>query len=356
MPRLATRFMTGLAALAFHVMPASAQRPDSAAFVIRLGLDTTAVERYIQTGDRIDAVSVSRSPRTTVRRLTLWLAPDGSVARMATGGPTGELREAAAPQAGSIPLAGGFWVPWELALLKAFAASGESTTVTMLAGAQATPIPVRRLAPDRFALANQFDQPMHARLGRDGRLQYLEIQGGGATVERVAWLDTDALASDFAARDAAGRGLGALSPSDSVRASIAGATVTVVYGRPALRGRDLRVLVPFGQLWRTGANNATELRTDRTLRLGALTLEPGRYSLFTLPRADGWTLIVNRQTGQSGLEHDESQDIGRVEMSVQPLPAFVDRFTIVVESAAGGGVLRLQWGGTEARVPFTVVG
>lgn len=333
-----------------------AQQADSAAFVIRLGLDTTGIERYVRRGDRIEAVSVSRSPRTTTRRLTIWLAPDGSVARLATGAGTGEMRESTPPTPGAIPLVGGFYVPWELALMQAFRAGADTTTVTMLSGSQPTPIPVRRTAPDRFALANQFDQPMGAYVDRAGRLQALAIEGGGATVERVRWLDIESLAREFAARDQAGRGLGTLSPTDTARAAIGGAAISVIYGRPALRGRDLRVLVPLDQLWRTGANNATELRTDRSLRIGSVTLPPGSYSLFTIPRADRWTLVINRQTGQSGLAHDESQDVGRVEMTVAPLPSFVDRFTIVVEPDAMGGVLRFQWGGSEARIPFRVEG
>lgn len=348
----AVRFAGVLAALLAFAPPLSAQRADSAAFVIRLGLDTTAVERYVRTGNRIEAVAVSRSPRTVARRLTVWLADDGSVERYATGMQTGEMREAAPAQPGAIPLAGGFYLPWELALMKAFTSGNETTNVSVLSGSQALPIPVRRLAPDRFALANQFDQAMQAHVDRAGRLQYLALDGGGATVERVQWLDIDGLADEFAARDAAGRGLGALSPTDTVRATIAGADVSAIYGRPALRGRDIRVLVPFGQLWRTGANNATELRTDRPLRIGGLALPAGSYSLFTIPRADGWTLIVNRQTGQSGLAYDESRDLGRVEMTVQPLRPFADRFTLLIEPTADGGVLRLQWGGTEARVPI----
>jgi hypothetical protein len=203
---------------ALFTQPAVAQSADSAAFVVRLGLDTTAVERYVKTGNRIEAISVTRSPRTAVRRLSVWLADDGSVARFAVGA-GGEMREAI-PAAPGIPLVGGFYLPWELALQRAFRAGAEETTVNMLSGSQPVPIPFRTLAEDRFAFANQFDQPIRARTDRAGRLQYLEIQGGGATVERVAWMDIDALQREFASRDAASTGLGPLSPFDSVMATL----------------------------------------------------------------------------------------------------------------------------------------
>ena len=104
-------------------------------------------------------------------------------------------------------------------------------------------------------------------------------------------------------------------------------------------GRDIRTLLPLDQLWRTGANNATEFHTSRALRFGDLSLDPGAYSLFTIPRADGWTLIINRQIGMSGLARDPAQDLGQIEMEVRNTP-FMDRFTILVEQSGAGGVLR----------------
>jgi hypothetical protein len=353
MPAHPTRLTTALTLLSL-ALPACAEQADNAAFIVRLGLDTTAVERYVRTGDRIDAVSVSRSPRTVVRRLSVWLAPDGSVTRWASGAETGEMRETTPPSPGAIPLAGGFYLPWALALEQAFRSGNEITNVALLSGTQAISIPVKRLAPDRYSLSNQFDQAMEAYVDRAGRLQYLALAGGGATVERVDWFDTDTLARDFAARDAAGQGLGPLSPADTVQASIAGATLSVIYSRPALRGRDAQLLTPYGQVWRTGANAATELRTDRPLRFGTVALAPGSYSIFTIPRADGWTLVLNAQTGQSGLAYDAGQDVGRVEMAVRQPRDFADRLTIIIEPEGTGGVLRIRWAGAEASAAFTV--
>src|SRR5690606_8924513 len=118
---------------------------------------------------------------------------------------------------------------------------------------------------------------------------------GGSTVERVAPFDFEALTRDLAARDRSGTGLGPLSPRDTARASIAGANVMIDYGRPSARGRTVMGgLVPYNDVWRTGANAATQLITDAPLRVGDVRLEPGSYSLFTVPRRGAWDLIINR--------------------------------------------------------------
>ncbi|MGD8277881.1 MAG: DUF2911 domain-containing protein [Gemmatimonadota bacterium] len=340
-----------LSAVACAREPAS---PESAAFIVRLGLDTTAVEQYVRSGDTIRAVAVTRSPRTVTRRLTITFGADRAVTGWATGGETGELREGTPSEPGAIPLAGGFYLPWALAIEEAFRSGGDSTDIALQSGDRVLTVPVRRLAPDRFALSNQFDAAMEAYVDAEGRLQYLALAGGGATVERVADIDIDALARDFAARDEAGAGLGPLSPADTVRETLAGASLTVIYSRPALRGRDPGLLTPDGQVWRTGANAATELRTDRPLRFGDVALAPGSYSIFTIPAADGWTLILNAETGQSGLAYDESRDVGRIAMTMRSPAAFADRLEIALEPASGGGILRIRWAGTEADAAFTV--
>jgi hypothetical protein len=83
-------------------------------------------------------------------------------------------------------------------------------------------------------------------------------------------------------------------------------------------------------------------------------IPPGKYTLFTMPTEKGWTLIVNRQTGQWGTEHDASQDLARIPMRVQRLPTPVEQFTIFVEPRGAGGTLRLLWDTTEANAQFSV--
>jgi len=96
--------------------PTAQESADSGAFVVRLGTDTISIERYTRRGNRLEAVAVGRSPRTVVARLALTLGPDGSVATLGAGRGPGGLEERAPAVAGTIPIAGGFWVLWELHL------------------------------------------------------------------------------------------------------------------------------------------------------------------------------------------------------------------------------------------------
>jgi hypothetical protein len=177
------------------------------------------------------------------------------------------------------------------------------------------------------------------------------------SVERTAPPDIDALARDFAARDARGAGIGELSGRGEVVATIASAEIVVDFGRPLKRGRPIfGALVPWEQLWRTGANRATHLSTTRDLRVGEHVIPAGTYTLFTIPRPDRWTLIVNRRTDINGLAHDPAHDLLRLDMHVRSLAQPVETFTILVEPEGNGGVLRLRWDTTEAYLPFRVAG
>jgi hypothetical protein len=129
----------------------------------------------------------------------------------------------------------------------------------------------------------------------------------------------------------------------------------VDYGRPSRRGREIfGNVVPWGTVWRTGANAATQFRTDRDLEIGGVVLPAGTYTLWTLPAPTGWHLIVNRQTGQWGTAYDSTQDFIRVPLTVTVLAAPVEVFTIAVEPQGAGGVLSFAWDRTRALVPFTV--
>lgn len=147
-----------------------------------------------------------------------------------------------------------------------------------------------------------------------------------------------------------------LSPRDTARMEVQGARVFVDYGRPSMRGRAIMGgLVPWGKVWRTGANEATHLSTDADLQLGGVHLPKGTYTLFTLPSPDGWLLIVNRQTGQWGTRYDPAQDVARIPMRSTRLEEPVETFTILLEPGkAGSGELALLWENTRVSVPLVV--
>lgn len=146
------------------------------------------------------------------------------------------------------------------------------------------------------------------------------------------------------------------SPRDSVKATVAGAEITVDYGRPSKRGREIfGGLVPWGTPWRTGANQATHFTTSKPLAFGAVTVPAGRYTLYTLPDQGGkWLLIVNKQTGQWGTEYKQDQDLARIPLTVTQTPALIEQMQITVTASGAGGELAILWDRTKAAATFTV--
>lgn len=132
--------------------------------------------------------------------------------------------------------------------------------------------------------------------------------------------------------------------------------LSIDYGVPVLRGRSLESLAPAGRVWRLGANSSTTLKTNAELTLGGTVIPAGTYSLFAEPGANGWTLIVNKQSGQWGTQHDAAQDLARIPMRVRTLAAPVEAFTMWLVPAGQGaarGTLVLAWGNVEASADWS---
>ncbi|MHB1329053.1 MAG: DUF2911 domain-containing protein [Gemmatimonadales bacterium] len=131
------------------------------------------------------------------------------------------------------------------------------------------------------------------------------------------------------------------------------------WGQPHLRGRDIHTdsLVPYGQIWRTGANDATTLHTDFDLTLGSVKVAKGSYVVFSLPTKDGWQLILQANRGQNIGGYQAANDAARVPLRLRTLAAPVEAFTMWLVPAANGlsGELRMAWGGSELSTPWTAV-
>ena len=146
------------------------------------------------------------------------------------------------------------------------------------------------------------------------------------------------------------------SPHVRTEWTIDGASLSIEYGQPSLKGRTDAALMPNGQPWRMGADEATVLKTDKPLKFGTLTLEPGTYTLNAEPGEKQWQLIVGKlsKPGQWGVPYNASLEIGRAPMSVTAAKSPVEQLKISIDDTPKGGTLKVEWGSKVASIPFTV--
>ena len=138
--------------------------------------------------------------------------------------------------------------------------------------------------------------------------------------------------------------------------TIDGANIAIEYGRPAIKGRPEAELMPIGQPWRTGADEATTITTSKALKFGSLSLPPGTYTINTEPGPAGWQLIIGKlgKPGQLGIPYNATLETGRAPMSLGKTKAPVELLTISIDDTPAGGTLRVEWGTVSATAPFTV--
>lgn len=359
-------------------------RADTSSLTARLGVDTVSVERIIRHASSLEAEVVTRSPRTSLQRhraafdasgnlsvlsivqvdpasgaalrTTTYTRHSDSLRVVTEAGTERTERHIAAPPEW-LPFVDLVHWPFDVALQRMRSANRDQADAPMLSGQRISAFPLAFQLGDSATVTHPTRGTMRLTVQRDGSIRTLDA---GATtraliVTRDRNADVPALARDFAARDAAGRGVGELSGRGGGESTVLGVNFTLDYGVPMMRGRAIwGSLVRYGALWRTGANRATHFKTDTPLRFGELLVPAGEYTLFSTPEADGGLLIINRQTGQNGQSYDPARDLGRVTMRTRPLSAPVEAFTIRVYEGSGRGVLALQWASTEYYTEFTV--
>ena len=148
------------------------------------------------------------------------------------------------------------------------------------------------------------------------------------------------------------------SPHVRTEWTIDGASISIEYGRPFLKGRTIgKEVATYGAEWRTGADVATIITTDKPLKFGAVSLAPGSYTINTLPTEKQWTLILGRlsKPGQWGIPYQKDLELGRTPMTLGTTKAPVENVTISIDDTPAGATLRVEWGNTSVTAPFTVV-
>ena len=378
---------------------------DRYGFLALLGNDTISIESVTRYPDRFVSEEVDRFPVVKRRHTEVELAPDGSPRRMdmrvhipsadtasrdrrivaefdptqvkvtLTDGTGTHTKEMAAEGLLTIP-----HVPQMYSLLELyFAAALERAAAESLpAGGKIT---AHQFYPDREF--SNYPNPMHRGYVQPGPGGTAEIQhnwlagtgaavldsnrrmlsySGGRTTYQVQVsrlegpVDVEAIGARFAATEQAQGRPSSLSVRDTVRAIIGTANFTVDYGRPLARGRTLLGdVIPYDYVWRTGANEATQFSTSAPVTLGGIALEAGTYTLWTLPRRNGISLIVNRQIGQWGTGYGPGHDIGRTPLMTGTNAQPVEKFTISIEPVnARSGTLVLEWGPFRWTAPIEV--
>ncbi|WP_435353174.1 DUF2911 domain-containing protein [Emticicia sp. SJ17W-69] len=143
------------------------------------------------------------------------------------------------------------------------------------------------------------------------------------------------------------------SPAESAKFDQNGLSVQVDYCRPYKKGREIfGKLLPYGQVWRTGANEATIFDVKQDIKIGDKTLKAGKYTLWTIPNADKWTVILNSETGQWGTNYDEKKDVLRVDVPSEKTAEMVEQFKLEFAAAEGGADMILSWENTAVKVPI----
>lgn len=392
-------YTTLLAVLVLALRPAAASRPvERAGFVTMLGRDTVALETFTRTASRLDGDILIRVPGTVlchyeldlsggrVTRSVLDVKPMGTsavIARHTTlefgrDSVTVDIesegrhlrRREAIPQ-NSFPIyrtgfgsSYGLYVSLgidELYLPRVLAAARDTVNVNVVdpsTGSQRTETFVRRARDtvdvDYFHIGwRQFTVDSLGRIMSADASETTEQ----TTSKRTPYFDIRRFAKHFASEDRAGHGLGIASPGRIARGTIDGQPIVVTYSSPRLRGRTiLGEVVPYGQVWRTGANQATQITFDHDLDIGGKRVPGGTYTLWTLPRRDGRvTLIINRQHGQWGTDYDPGRDLVRVPMQTTSAAAPREDFTISIDGGSGGtGALHIAWDRFVWTVPIVV--
>jgi hypothetical protein len=390
-----TAKLASAALFLFAATPLAAQAP--AYIVTRLGTDTVAVERYTRSSDKLEGDLVLRNPRVRTIHYIADLGSQGEIksitasVRRPNTDPTaapatriamrfsdtvavmnvqrdGKADTTAigrkvyhgrvAPTLGVEPTSYGIFEQ----LLSSARLGRDSVGFTLMSpgSGPATAIILRRRGADSVAFTSTFFPGWIEVAQVDSRGRINGVNSTATTVktiaQRVPSLDFDGLVKSWAAIEVAKGGqMGQMSPPDTTKATIAGANVVVAYSRPLKRGRVIfGNIVPWNQVWRTGANAATMFTTDRDLVFGTTVVPAGKYTLWTLPTPTGAKLIFNSETGQWGTDYHSDKDFARVDLTSRQVSPPVDQFVIGVVPQGNGGLMRFSWDDREYAVPFTV--
>jgi hypothetical protein len=381
----------------------SSAPPERYGFVALLGRDTVSLEAVTRTGNALVSDEVDRFPSVRRRHTRITLSADGSirhlemdirtpsepppqrerhvVADVTRDSVTVSKRDSTGVRRVAFATGGLLTMPhlpqmYSLTDLYFGAALARAAATKLAAGGH--------VALHQFYIDREFDRfPLHDGIvwpvpGGKAELRHDWLSGTGEAtfdssrhmltysgarttykveVKRLTEVpDVEGIGGKFAALETSNGGAVQLSVRDTARATIGSANFTVDYGRPLARGRVLTGdVIPYDEVWRTGANAATQFSTSVPITLGGIRLPAGTYTLWTVPRTTGVDLIVNKQTGQWGTGYNGKFDIGKAPMASGAPVSPVEQFTIsIISTDAHHGTLVMEWGAFRWTAPIVV--
>ncbi|MEP6620148.1 MAG: DUF2911 domain-containing protein [bacterium] len=351
----------------------------TSAFVTTLGKDTLSVERYTRDGNRIAGDWVTFYGGITVHHYDMTLRPDGNVEHMhltlrrrsgkveedvdlafradsITAVVAGEPTVSFAAKSGTFPTLGGCVAMLEAITTRLRQQNSDSATVTVFPATgpfRAGATRIQFIGTDSARMGPPVAATMLA-VGRNGRVEGISrlATTTRSLTRRVEPFDLAQVIQRFPDIPAEAPILGFLgmSPRDTARATFGSTRILVDYGRPSLRGREVFSHGVLGDtLWRTGANAATQFTTTTDLLVGGKRIAAGTYTLWTRVSPDNasYQLVFNSQVGQWGTEHHVDRDVMSIPLAVRRVGSPTEQFSITMEPAATGAVLRFAWGRLE---------
>lgn len=352
---------------------ASAQ---TSSFLTTLGKDTLSFEQYRRVGDTITGDWVTGYGGIMYHHYVIVLRPEGRVQRyslslhrasgkaegavdlsltddsliVTTSGPPDSTRRIGASADAAVFAS--TIAALETITTLAHRRGGDSSvvrTVPAFGPYRLASVPVVFFGGDSARLGNP-RAPLLLRVNGEGEIQSLSARLSTTRTEtvRVPNYDLAALARHFhdVAEDAPILGAPSISPRDTARGTVGNATITIDYGRPSVRGRDVFSHGVLGDtIWRAGANAATQFTTMVDLSVGGKRLPAGTYSLWVhvRPNDSAYELLFNSQHGQWGTEHHPDRDVLAIPLDVRRMPAFVEQLRFDLERTGPGAILHLRW-------------
>jgi hypothetical protein len=362
------------------------QRPYSGSFVAKLGRDTVIVETYNMVANHLYGKAFLRYPEDQVGVFDFHFYPDGSIRHYSmsfmkpdssyittwgtqgvfcendsctwfasgAGAETEYTNKRPAKQMNFI----GGWTPTlslvEWNCMRLLKSGKQSLPITMLNDyIGIRQVSISKAKGDTIIFGGPFLEYTKIRTTSAGRI--ISYDGTGTPWNYIANKHEPIDVDEMAKRLFKTNKIGIPSPEVSVKFPVSGDTIQLSYGRPSRRDRTIfGGIVPYDSVWRTGAGSPTQITLPYNIHFGKIKIPNGKYSLYTIPRPDGWTLIFNTDLKQWPTDPDRSKDIAMIPLKIKKPGQQTETFTILIEEAKGGGMIRFIWDETEAFANFKV--